>query len=54
MEIMEQQQLKVQLDTYMQSRAETLQNVESTIHELSSIFTQVATMVSKQRELAIR
>jgi hypothetical protein len=28
--------------------------VESTIHELSNIFTQLATMVSQQGELAIR
>ena len=48
-----QQQL-VQQDSYMQSRAEALQNVESTIHELSNIFTQLATMVSQQGELAIR
>jgi syntaxin 5 len=41
-------------DTYMQSRAEALQNVESTIHELSNIFTQLATMVSQQGEIAIR
>ncbi|KAF2304572.1 hypothetical protein GH714_033657 [Hevea brasiliensis] len=39
---------------YMQSRAEALHNVESTIHELSNIFTQLATMVSQQGELAIR
>ena len=38
----------------MQSRAEALQNVESTIHELSNIFTQLATMVSQQGEIAIR
>ncbi|XP_073000512.1 syntaxin-32-like [Typha latifolia] len=49
----QQQQLAVQ-DSYMQSRAEALQNVESTIHELSNIFTQLATMVSQQGELAIR
>ncbi|CAO2161305.1 unnamed protein product, partial [Urochloa humidicola] len=50
----QQQQLAVQQDSYMQSRAEALQNVESTIHELSNIFTQLATMVSEQGELAIR
>lgn len=49
----EQQMVPVQ-DSYMQSRAEALQNVESTIHELSNIFTQLATMVSQQGELAIR
>jgi len=51
----QQQQLMVPAqDTYMQSRAEALQNVESTIHELGSIFTQLATMVSQQGEIAIR
>ncbi|KAJ1282302.1 hypothetical protein BS78_03G041100 [Paspalum vaginatum] len=50
----QQQQLAVQQDSYMQSRAEALQNVESTIHELGNIFTQLATMVSQQGELAIR
>ncbi|KAJ9183390.1 hypothetical protein P3X46_007252 [Hevea brasiliensis] len=51
----QQQELMVPLqDSYMQSRAEALHNVESTIHELSSIFTQLATMVSQQGELAIR
>ncbi|KAF8389013.1 hypothetical protein HHK36_025698 [Tetracentron sinense] len=50
----QQQQLVPLQDSYMQSRAEALQNVESTIHELSSIFTQLATMVSQQGELAIR
>lgn len=38
----------------MQNRAEALHNVESTITELSSIFTQLSTMVSQQGELAIR
>ncbi|KAG6409630.1 hypothetical protein SASPL_127671 [Salvia splendens] len=41
-------------DSYMQSRAEALQNVESTIHELGSIFNQLATLVSQQGEIAIR
>ncbi|GAB2289247.1 Syntaxin-32 [Dionaea muscipula] len=51
----QQQQLLVpEQDIYMQSRAEALQNVESTIHELSNIFTQLATMVSEQGEIAIR
>ncbi|KAJ6827222.1 syntaxin-32-like [Iris pallida] len=49
----QQQMIPIQ-DTYMQSRAEALQNVESTIHELGNIFTQLATMVSQQGELAIR
>jgi hypothetical protein len=50
----QQQQLAVQQDSYMQSRAEALLNVESTIHELGNIFTQLATMVSQQGEIAIR
>ncbi|XP_028779329.1 syntaxin-32-like isoform X2 [Neltuma alba] len=50
----QQQQMVPLQDTYMQSRAEALQNVESTIHELSSIFNQLATLVSQQGEIAIR
>ncbi|KAK9274268.1 hypothetical protein L1049_019082 [Liquidambar formosana] len=50
----QQQQLVPLQDSYMQSRAEALQNVESTIHELSNIFNQLATLVSQQGELAIR
>ncbi|KAL5559226.1 hypothetical protein UlMin_035437 [Ulmus minor] len=50
----QQQQLVPLQDTYMQSRAEALQNVESTIHELSTIFNQLATLVSQQGEIAIR
>ncbi|KAH0461149.1 hypothetical protein IEQ34_008724 [Dendrobium chrysotoxum] len=52
--LLQQQQLVPVQDNYMNSRAEALQNVESTIHELSNIFTQLATMVSQQGELAIR
>ncbi|CAL1387562.1 unnamed protein product [Linum trigynum] len=37
-----------------QSRASALHNVESTISELSGIFTHLATMVAHQGELAIR
>ncbi|CAI9298449.1 unnamed protein product [Lactuca saligna] len=50
----QQQQIVPLQDSYMQSRAEALHNVESTIHELGSIFQQLATMVSQQGELAIR
>lgn len=39
---------------YMRSRAEALQNIEHTINELGSIFTQLATMVAEQGELAVR
>ncbi|KAM1200740.1 hypothetical protein ACFX2I_016979 [Malus domestica] len=50
----QQQELVPVQDSYMQSRAEALQNVESTIHELSNIFNQLATLVSQQGEVAIR
>ncbi|KAL0394017.1 UNVERIFIED_CONTAM: syntaxin [Sesamum latifolium] len=50
----QQQQMVPLQDSYMQSRAEALQNVESTIHELSNIFNQLATLVSQQGEIAIR
>ncbi|KAL6578518.1 Syntaxin-32 [Orobanche minor] len=50
----QQQQLVPLQDSYMQSRAEALQNVESTIHELSNIFNQLATLVSQHGEIAIR
>ncbi|KAI3468273.1 hypothetical protein Pfo_024936 [Paulownia fortunei] len=50
----QQQQLVPLQDSYMQSRAEALQNVESTIHELGNIFNQLATLVSQQGEIAIR
>ncbi|ESW09079.1 hypothetical protein PHAVU_009G098500 [Phaseolus vulgaris] len=53
--LQQQQQEVVPLqDSYMQSRTEALQNVESTIHELSNIFNQLATLVSQQGEVAIR
>ncbi|CAA2997881.1 syntaxin-32-like [Olea europaea subsp. europaea] len=50
----QQQELVPLQDSYMQSRAEALQNVESTIHELGNIFNQLATLVSQQGEIAIR
>ncbi|POO04087.1 t-SNARE [Trema orientale] len=50
----QQQQLVPLQDTYMQSRAEALQNIESTIHELGNIFNHLATLVSQQGEIAIR
>lgn len=51
---LQQQQLAPVQDSYMQNRAEALQNVESTIVELSSIFTQLASMVAQHGEIAIR
>ena len=48
------QQVVPRQESYSQSRAVALQNVESTITELSGIFTNLATMVVQQGELAIR
>ncbi|CAH1792879.1 unnamed protein product [Owenia fusiformis] len=51
-----QQQLQLieQQDTYIQSRAETMQNIESTIVELGSIFQQLAHMVHEQEDMVQR
>lgn len=48
------QQVVPRQENYTQSRAVALHNVESTISELSGIFTHLATMVAQQGELAIR
>lgn len=48
------QQVVPRQESYSQSRAVALQNVESTISELGGIFTHLATMVAHQGELAIR
>ncbi|XP_065872808.1 syntaxin-31 [Euphorbia lathyris] len=48
------QQVAPRQETYTQGRAVALHNVESTISELSGIFTHLATMVAQQGELAIR
>ncbi|XP_067681085.1 syntaxin-5-like [Haliotis asinina] len=49
-----QLQLIDEQDSYIQSRAETMQNIESTIVELGSIFTQLAHMVKEQEEMVTR
>lgn len=54
MEVSMLQQVAPRQENYMQGRAVALQNVESTISELGGIFTQLATMVAQQGELAIR
>lgn len=41
-------------DSYVQQRAETMQNIESTIVELGGIFQQLATMVKEQDEMVER
>ncbi|KAL4295472.1 hypothetical protein GQ457_12G032800 [Hibiscus cannabinus] len=53
MEMSMLQQVVPRQEDYTQGRAVALQNVESTISELSGIFTHLATMVAQQGELAI-
>lgn len=48
------QQVVPRQENYTQGRAAALHNVESTISELSGIFTHLATVVAHQGELAIR
>ncbi|XP_034474370.1 syntaxin-5 [Drosophila innubila] len=52
----QQQQLAIydESDTYVQQRAETMQNIESTIVELGGIFQQLAHMVKEQEEIVER
>ncbi|XP_059625330.1 syntaxin-31-like [Cornus florida] len=54
MEVSMLQQVVPRQENYSQSRAVALQNVESTISELSEIFGHLATMVAHQGELVIR
>jgi len=41
-------------DSYIQSRADTMKNIEQTIVELGSIFQQLAHMVQEQEEMVQR
>ncbi|XP_036404191.1 syntaxin-5a isoform X1 [Megalops cyprinoides] len=50
----QQLQLVDEQDSYIQSRADTMQNIESTIVELGSIFQQLAHMVKEQEETVQR
>lgn len=52
----QQQQLMLydESDSYVQQRAETMQNIESTIVELGGIFQQLAHMVKEQDEMVER
>uniref|UniRef100_A0A1I8Q4F3 t-SNARE coiled-coil homology domain-containing protein n=1 Tax=Stomoxys calcitrans TaxID=35570 RepID=A0A1I8Q4F3_STOCA len=54
--IQSQQQLAIydESDNYVQQRAETMQNIESTIVELGGIFQQLAHMVKEQEEIVER
>ncbi|XP_029163112.1 syntaxin-5 [Nylanderia fulva] len=49
-----QQAMQDDTDAYVQSRAETMQNIESTIVELGGIFQQLAHMVKEQEEMVER
>lgn len=40
--------------SYLQSRADTMQNIESTIVELGGIFSQLAHMIKEQEEIMVR
>lgn len=50
----QQMQIIDDQDAYIQSRADTMQNIETTIVELGSIFQQLATMVKEQEEMVTR
>jgi len=50
----QQLQQRPPLDYYTQSRADALQNVESTISELGQIFNQLSSLVAEQGEQIIR
>lgn len=53
-QLMLQQAIQDDTDAYVQSRAETMQNIESTIVELGGIFQQLAHMVKEQEEMVER
>uniref|UniRef100_A0A8C7UM98 Syntaxin 5A, like n=1 Tax=Oncorhynchus mykiss TaxID=8022 RepID=A0A8C7UM98_ONCMY len=50
----QQLQLVNEQDSYIQSRSDTMQNIETTIVELGSIFQQLAHMVKEQEETVQR
>lgn len=50
----QQMQLVHQQNSYIQSRSDTMQNIETTIVELGSIFQQLAHMVKEQEEVVQR
>lgn len=50
----QQLQLMEEQDSYLQSRADTMQTIQSTIVELGQMFTQLATMVKEQEEIVHR
>lgn len=46
--------LSDQTDQYLQSRADTMQNIEGVIVELGGIFSQLAHMIKEQEEVMLR
>ena len=50
----QQQQLVERQDQYLSQRGQAIESIESTIHELGSIFQQLAQMVSEQAETVQR
>ncbi|XP_067130383.1 syntaxin-5 isoform X1 [Centruroides vittatus] len=50
----QQMQLIDEQDAYIQSRTDTMQNIEATIVELGTIFQQLAHMVKEQEEMVTR
>ena len=50
----QQMQLVDQQDQYLSQRGQAIESIESTIHELGSIFQQLAQMVSEQSETVQR
>ncbi|KTW26184.1 hypothetical protein T552_03075 [Pneumocystis carinii B80] len=50
----QQMQLLEEQNSYTSSRSSAIQSIESTIHELGSIFSQLAQMVAEQRETVQR
>ena len=51
---MQSMQLVQQQDRYLSQRGQAIESIESTIHELGSIFQQLAQMVSEQAETVQR
>ena len=53
-ETMQQQVHMENEHSYLQNRADTMQNIESTIVELGGIFSQLAHMIKEQEEIMVR
>lgn len=51
---MQELEQKDQSNQYLESRAEAVEQIEQTIHELGHMYQKLATIVSMQNEMAIR